>query len=165
MQAFIAKFYEAVIIALTAFLLLALLGFGIQSWRVGHYENEYTLLDAKYKTEVAEAKALTEQSKAEARTKEKVWSEKLLKAEQNHNAKMQEIMVDVNRAQSTVNSMSKQIDSVSKRMSTASRETIIEYVYTSGDILKECVAEYREVAEKADGHAIDAKRLSDSWAD
>ena len=40
LQAFIAKFYEAVIIALTAFLLLAVVGFGVQTWRVNHWESK-----------------------------------------------------------------------------------------------------------------------------
>ena len=48
-------------------------------------------------------------------------------------------------------------------MSTAPRETIIKYVNTSSDILKECIAEYREMAEAADGHAVDVGRLSDGW--
>ena len=94
------------------------------------------MLNAKYKTEVAEAKALTEQAKAEARTKEKEWSDKLLEAEKNHNAKMQEIIIDVNNAKSAVDGMSKQLDTATRRMSTASKETIIEYANTNSDILK-----------------------------
>lgn len=43
---FIAKFYEAVIIVLTAFLLLVLLGLGIQSWRVSHWKEKFNGADA-----------------------------------------------------------------------------------------------------------------------
>ncbi|MDN5417526.1 MAG: hypothetical protein L0G09_08800, partial [Acinetobacter sp.] len=80
MQAFLAKFYETGIIILAVFLLLAITALGIQSWRINHYKSEFTLLDAKYKTEVAEAKALAEQAKASAVLKEKQWSEQQLKA-------------------------------------------------------------------------------------
>jgi hypothetical protein len=53
--------------------------------------------------------------------------------------------------------------SIKIRMSTAPRETIIKYVNTSSDILKECIAEYRTLAEAAYGHAVDAGRLRDGW--
>ncbi|OTG87178.1 hypothetical protein B9T31_06105 [Acinetobacter sp. ANC 4558] len=128
-----------------------------------HLSGELIKAEVKYKTEVAEAKALTEQAKAEARSKEKEWSDKLLEAEKYHNAKMQEIIIDVNHAKSTINSMSKQLDTATKRMSTASKETIIEYAHTNSDILQECIGQYQYVAEQADKHAADARRLSDAW--
>ena len=40
MQAFLAKFYEAVIVAMAVFLLLALIGLGVQSWRATHYKTQ-----------------------------------------------------------------------------------------------------------------------------
>ena len=48
-------------------------------------------------------------------------------------------------------------------MSTATKEVIIEYANINCDILKECIGKYQYVAEQADKHAIDAKRLSDAW--
>ena len=162
-QEIIAKFYQVIILVLLAIILVLSIFGGVQTWRASSLKTDYQLLDAKYKTEVAEAKALTEQAKAEARTKEKEWSDKLLEAEKAHNAKMQEIIIDVNNAKSAVNSMSKQLDTATKRMSTASKETIIEYANTNSDILKECIGQYQWVAEQADKHAADAKRLSDAW--
>ena len=44
-----------------------------------------------------------------------------------------------------------------------SKETIIEYTNTNSDILEKYIAEYQEVAEKADGHAADAERLIEAW--
>lgn len=38
MQSFLAKFYEAVIVVLMAFLLLVLIGLAVQTLRVGHYK-------------------------------------------------------------------------------------------------------------------------------
>ncbi|KEC82344.1 MULTISPECIES: hypothetical protein [unclassified Acinetobacter] len=163
MQAFLAKFYETVIIAMAVFLLLAITALGIQSWRVNHFKNEYTLLNAKYKTEVAEAKALAEQAKASAALKEKQWSEQQLKAEQNYNAKIKQIKSDADLAQSNANSLSKQLKVASSRLSSASKETIIKYTVANSDILENCITEYRTVAEKADGHAADAERLREAW--
>ena len=163
MQAFLAKFYETVIIAMAVFLLLAITVIGIQSWRVNHFKSEYTLLNAKYKTEVAEAKALAEQAKASAVLKEKRWSEQQLKAEQNYNAKIKQIESDADIAQSSADSLSKQLKIAGSRLSSASKETIVEYTIANSDILENCITEYRTVAEKADGHAADAERLRDAW--
>lgn len=163
MQAFLAKFYETVIIAMAVFLLLAITALGIQSWRVNHFKSEYTLLNAKYKTEVAEARALAEQAKATAALKEKQWSEQQLKAEQNYNAKIKQIKSDADLAQSSADSLSKQLKIAGSRLSSSSKETIVEYTIANSDILENCITEYRTVAEKADGHAADAERLREAW--
>lgn len=39
-QAFIAKFYQAVIITMTVFLLLSFVGLGVQTWRVEHWKEK-----------------------------------------------------------------------------------------------------------------------------
>ena len=163
MQAFLAKFYETVIIAMAVFLLLAITALGIQSWRVNHFKSEYTLLNAKYKTEVAEAKAIAQQAKASAALKERQWSEQQLKAEQNYNAKIKQIKSDADIAQSSANSLSKQLKVANSRLPRATKETIVEYTIANSDILENCITEYRTVAEKADGHAADAERLRDAW--
>ena len=163
MQAFLSKFYETVIIAMAVFLLLAITALGVQSWRVNHFKSEYTLLNAKYKTEVAEAKALAEQAKASAVLKEKRWSEQQLKAEQNYNAKIKQIESDADIAQSSADSLSKQLKIAGSRLSSASKETIVEYTIANSDILENCITEYRTMAEKADGHAADAEKLIEAW--
>lgn len=162
-KVFIAKFYEAVIIFLAAFLLLALIGLGVQTWRASTWQKYYDTLDAKYQTDLAKAEALTEKAKADALAKEKQWSEKLLNAEIQHREDIKHIIADSNSAKSAIDRLSKQIDTASSRMSTATRETIIEYTNASGVVLEKCVNEYRAVAQRADEHAADAKRLSDAW--
>jgi len=162
-KAFIAKFYEAVIIFLSAFLLLALIGLGVQTWRASTWQKYYDTLDAKYQTDLAKAEALTEKAKADALTKEKQWSDKLLKAEIQHREDIKHIIADSNSAKSAIDRLSKQIDTASSRMSTATRETIIEYTITNSELLEACTAEYRSMAEKADGHAIDVERLREVW--
>lgn len=128
-----------------------------------HLAGELIKAETKHKTELAILQALTERAKAEAAAKEKQWSEQLLKAEQNYNVKIKQVMADATRAKSVANSLSKQLDTAKSRMPTAPKETIIKYVNTSSDILKECVAEYRTMAEAADGHAVDVERLKDGW--
>lgn len=44
-KAFIAKFYEAVIVFLAAFLLLTLIGFSVQTWRANHWKEKFAGAD------------------------------------------------------------------------------------------------------------------------
>ena len=107
-----------------------------------------SILNAKFTAQVAESQALTEKAKAEAASKEKQGSEQLLKAEQNYNVKIKQVMADATRAQSAADRLSKQLDTAKSRMSTAPHETIIKYVNTSSDILDEMVAEGGAIAER-----------------
>lgn len=163
LKQFISKFYQVIIIILLCIILISWVCCGVQTWRITSWKTSYQLLDAKYKTDVAQSKTLTEQAKAKARTQEKRWAEQRLKAEQKHNEQMQKIISDSNRAKSAVNRLSEQLDTAKKRMSSASNEALIEYANTNANLLKECINQYQYVAEKADEHANDAKRLNDSW--
>lgn len=57
MQTFLAKFYEAVIFTLVAFLLLALLGLGVQTLRVGHYKTQFENAELKCNQQKADIHA------------------------------------------------------------------------------------------------------------
>lgn len=46
-QAFIAKFYQAVIIVMAVFLLLSFVGLGVQTWRVNHWKDKAENADAE----------------------------------------------------------------------------------------------------------------------
>lgn len=163
MQIFLAKFYETVIIVMAVFLLLAITALGFQSWRVNHFKSEYILLNAKYKTEVAEAKALAEQAKASAAIKEKQWSEQQLKAEQNYNAKIKQIKSDADLANASADSLSKQLKIANSRLSSASCKAKIEYIEIESNVLSYCVREYTKMAERADAERVDKEKLDEAW--
>lgn len=148
----ISKWRE-ILIGLLAFLLficLALLNH--KAGQIEKYKHAETVLQAE------NAKA-----KASAALKEKQWSEQQLKAEQNYNAKIKQIESDSRIANASADSLSKQLKIASSRLSSATKETIIEYTNTNNDILQDCIIKYRTVAEKADGHAADAGRLIEAW--
>ncbi|WP_180644910.1 hypothetical protein [Acinetobacter bereziniae] len=162
MQAFLAKFYETVIIALAVFLLLAISAIGVQSWRVNHFKSEFALLNTKYKTEVAEAKALAEQAKASAALKEKQWSEQQLKAELNYNAKIKQIESDSRLAIASADSLSKQLKIASSRLSSSSCKAKTEYIEIESNVLSYCVREYTKMAEQADAERVDKEKLDEA---
>lgn len=152
-----AKFWREVLIGLLVFLCLVIAAFA------NHHAGKVKKLEIQHQAEILKSKAAYNQAKADAAEKEKIWSNQLLKAEQNYNAKFKQITTDAAIAKSNADSLSKQLDTAKKRLPTATTKTIIEYVDTSSDVLKECITEYRTMAEIADGHAIDARRLSDAW--
>lgn len=149
----ISKWRE-ILIGLLAFLLLVCLA--LLNNKTGQIE-KFKQAEIIQQAEIAKAKA-------DAALQEKQWTNQLLKAEQNYNAKIKQIKSDADLAQSNANSLSKQLKIANERMSTASRETIIDYTNTNNDILESCIIEYRAVAKAADGHAADARRLSESWS-
>ena len=94
---------------------------------------------------------------------EKAWSDKYIEVEQNAIKKIQDANAAARSADVAASGLSKQLSEANKRLSTASHQTIVEYTITSSELLEACTAEYRGMAEKADGHAIDVERLSESW--
>lgn len=94
---------------------------------------------------------------------EKVWSDKYIEVQQNAIKKIQDANAAARSADVAASGLSKQLSEANKRLSTASHQTIIEYTVTNSELLEACTAEYRSMAEKADGHAIDVERLSEVW--
>ena len=94
---------------------------------------------------------------------EKAWSDKYIKVEQNAIRKIQDANASARSAELASNGLSKQLSEANKRLSSASHQTIIEYTIANSELLEACTAEYRTMAEKADGHAIDVERLSEVW--
>ena len=148
----ISKWRE-ILIGLLAFLLIICLA--LLNQKTGQIE--------KFKQTEIVLQAQNAKAQAASALKEKQWSEQQLKAEQNYNAKIKQIESDADIAQSSADSLSKQLKIAGSRLSSASKETIVEYTIANSDILENCITEYRTVAEKADGHAADAERLREAW--
>lgn len=155
----IIKFWRESIMALLAILLLAcLVGLNAKS-------NQINKLKAEHKTYVQQYELVIAKAKADAAIKEKQWADKLTKAEQDYNVKIQQVQHDADVARTVADSLSKQLATAKQRMPTATRETIIEYSNTGADILESCIEEYRAVAEAADRHAAAQRKLEDAWPD
>ncbi|RSC23568.1 hypothetical protein [Acinetobacter sp. FDAARGOS_515] len=150
------KYWRECIIVALAFLLLICLF--IQNHQAAEIKDQ----KQQHADYITQQQLATEKAKVQAAQQEKVWAEQITQAEQNYNAKIKQIQSDAIAAQSSANSLSKQLASAKQRLSTASRETVIEYADSSSDILESCITEYREVARKADEHAADAERLSNT---
>lgn len=112
---------------------------------------------------ITQQQLATEKAKVQAAQQERRWAEQITQAEQNYNVKIKQIQSDADSARSSADRLSKQLASAKQRVSTATRETIIEYSNTGSDVLESCITEYRAVAQKADEHAASQRRLEDMW--
>ncbi|WP_151982399.1 hypothetical protein [Acinetobacter guerrae] len=152
-----AKFWRECIIVVLAFLLLICLF--VQNHQAAEIKDQKQLhADYVAAQEVSIAKA-----KADAAIQEKTWAEKITKAEQNYNVKIKKIQSDATAAQSAANSLSKQLSIAKQRLSSSSSETNNQYTSTLSDVFEQCVEKYREVAQRADEHRANEKKLSDAW--
>lgn len=148
----ISKWRE-ILIGLLAFLLLICLA--LLNHKAGQIE--------KYKQAEIILQAENAKAKASAALKEKQWSEKQLKAEQNYNAKIKQIKSDADLAQSNADSLSKQLKIASSSLSSASCKAKTEYIDIESNVLSYCVREYTKMAERADAERIDKEKLDEAW--
>ena len=148
-------------------IIVLLLCLFFQTWQVNNLGGD--LRNAEIACDVRVAKAIKpyedaiDQAQTEKATIMKTWSDKYIEVEQNAIKKIQDANAAARSADVAASGLSKQLSEANKRLSTASHQTIVEYTITNSELLEACTAEYRSMAEKADGHAIDVERLSEVW--
>lgn len=152
-----AKFWRECIIVFLAFLLL------ICMFIQNHQAAEIKDQKQQHADYVTQQEIAAEKSKTQAAQQEQKWAEQITQAEQNYNAKIKQINADAIAAQSSANSLSKQLASAKQRLSTASRETSDEYCATLGNVFERSIEEYTKMARYADEHRANEERLSDAW--
>ena len=154
----------------TLIIVLLIYGF-FQTWQSNSLTGDLNKVNSECKTKVQQEvdkavkpyqDAITKAKEQKAIT-EKAWSDKYIEVEQNAIKKIQDANAAARNADLAASGLSKQLSEANKRLSTAPRQTIIEYTITNSELLEACTAEYRSMAEKADGHAIDVERLSEAW--
>lgn len=149
------KAWREILIGLLAFLLPICLV--LLNHKTGQIE-KFKQAEIIQQAEIAKAKA-------DAINKEKQWSDQLLKAEQNYNAKIKQIQTDANTARDSANSLSKQLKVANSRLSTATRETNNQYCTTLGNVFERSIEEYTKMARYADEHRANEERLIESWVE
>lgn len=151
-------------------LIIVLLIYAVfQTWQSNSLAGDLNKAEANCDVRVAEAiapyeTAITKAKEQKAIT-EKAWSDKYIEVEQNAIKKIQDANAAARSANLAASGLSKQLSEANKRLSTAPRQTIIEYTITNSELFETCTAEYRSMAEKADGHTIDVERLSGAWTE
>lgn len=159
-DAVLGKFYKYIILGLMIFIFGYVFYANSLAGKLANAEKVKTkaVADAikPYQTAIKtakEQKAITE----------KAWSDKYIEVEQNAIKKIQDANAAARSADLAASGLSKQLSEANKRLSSAPKQTIINYTIANSELLESCTAEYRSLAEKADGHVIDVRRLNESW--
>lgn len=115
--------------------------------------------DAQAKIDAARAQtAALQASKNESEKLQKVKDDALTKA----NTQLRAKSVDADRARTELASLRDQTASDRLRMSQAAKQAVIDYAATASQLLDDCSRAYQELADKAQGHAIDAGMI-EAW--
>lgn len=152
-----AKFWRECIIVFLAFLLL------ICMFVQNHQAGQIKTLEQQRADYIIQQKLAAEKSKTQAAQQEQKWAEQITQAEQNYNVKIKQVQSDAIAAQSSANSLSKQLSIAKQRLSTASRETSDEYCATLGNVFERSIEEYTKMARYADEHRVNEEKLSEAW--
>lgn len=100
------------------------------------------------------------------RQSEQEFASQLSKAQNDFTEKTTQINADADRARVTANSLRNDLATVRTRLSAASTDSrgiVTEYANAVTDVFEQCTEQYRDVAEKADRHAADAKMMWSAW--
>lgn len=159
-DALLAPFYKWIILALLVFIL----GY---AWYANGLAGDLRKAQSDCDSRMAKAIKPFQDSIAKAQEQkaitEKAWSDKYIEVEKNAIKKIQDANATARSADLAASGLSKQLSEANKHLSSASKQTIINYTITNSELLEACTAEYRSMAEKADQHSLDAMRLSESW--
>jgi hypothetical protein len=115
--------------------------------------------DAQAKIDAANAVTVAVQAaKTESEKLQKAKDDALTKA----NIQLLAKTVDADRSRTELASLRDQSASDRLRMSKAAKQAVIDYATTASELLDNCSREYQQLADKAQGHAIDAGMI-DGW--
>lgn len=159
LRAFLAKVYEPLIVLLLGVIGLLLLFLTSSLIATNLYKGQATEWEGKYDLLIEQNKSAVLQADIDRLNLERKWADQLNKATEVYNAKIKILESDNRFAVDTTNRLSNELDEARKRLANAPRATILDYTDTASDVLRNCVKEYRGMAELAQKHALDAERL------
>lgn len=149
--------WRAALIALLSFTVLLMSGLYIKR---GHNIERLQVAHTKY---VSEHAALVAVEQVKARAIETSYQAKLAEANQNAITQIKAANDAANSARDAVTSLRKQTANASTKLPTATSEASVDYAITCGTVLDDLAEFGGAIAASSDGHAIDARRLSESW--
>jgi hypothetical protein len=129
---------------------------------LGSFGTAWRIQDWRYQAkevEHAEQQLADERSAATAAIRR---AEAVIEAQSAAAVRERGLRNDAAGARSAAERLSDEIAATTRAAAT-SQEACLERTNTLGELFKDSANAYRDVAEKADRHASDAQRLSDSW--
>lgn len=143
-----------------ALLVGALMAWGAQGWRLGAQAQAGKAAIETLKREHAES--LTRATGA-ALTTTLQWQKEKDDALEAARKRAETAAANAALARRERDSLRDELASARLRLPTATHAACTEYAATASGLLDQCAAAYQELAAVADGHAADARTLTDAW--
>lgn len=144
-------------------IVMLLISLFVSLWYANSIKGDLNKLEAKYQSYIDNQDKLLTMAQSDALAKEKELTEKLLLAEERANEKIKIANDDTNRANASIDRLSKQLSEARRISSTATKETIIKYVDTTSELFRDCVIEYRKMGEHSQSERIAKEKLIEAW--
>jgi len=133
----------------------------VSGWSVWNYQaSRYELRIANMEKDYAKSATKVAQENLDAFTKLQKTKDAAIKSAESRAAANRRAAVDATVA---ADGLRDELAKERARLATSTCESVTKYATTLNTVLDQCQAEYRAVAEKADGHAADAKTLTEAW--
>lgn len=120
-------------------------------------------LEAKYDSYVIQQELVAKQRIIVNKTLELEYESNIRKAIENANQKIKVAANAATNTQLTIASLREQTNFTASQLSLFTDNAKTEYITTCNSVLNDLAEEGARIAEKADGHAIDAATLSEAW--
>jgi hypothetical protein len=130
-----------------------ILGFMVQGWRM---DTAISDLKAKHQAVVS---ASIVQANNETLRLQRIKDEALEKANQIAHANA----LAASNARNELDRLHYHLNTNTTNIPTATYESLVKYTTTLQGVFRECSRELEGLAQKADGHALDARTLKEAW--
>jgi uncharacterized protein YgfB (UPF0149 family) len=145
--------------ALIAALVAALLGLGVQTYRLAGVRSEL----AEATTTLAEMSVAVAQANAKAAQQAAEFSNKVIEAQNEAKQREARLRAAAAAAGNESDSLRHDLDQVRDQLATATRDAAVERAAAVSAVLADCSRKYQGMAAKADAHASDVRTLMDAW--
>ena len=129
---------------------------GLQSWRLEKERSAHLKTKSDYALAFTQAQELAAQE-----------SVRMQREKDEAIAKAQEIArrnaVALSNASRERDRLRNELSASRAALANSTSASVIDYADTLSVVFDQCVREYLDMAEKADGHALDAQKLYDGW--
>lgn len=149
----IPALYTHTAAALLGAALAATTAWQVQDWRLG---GQIARLNATHATERARAQQA-------AWTAERANALKYQGALNDARTREAALQRDAARTRAESDGLREQATDAARRIASAAPAAVAEYATAVGELLADCSRRYQAMAAAADGHAADARALSEAW--
>lgn len=139
--------------------LLFMVLFGLQTYRIGHYESRYNSKVKEYEAYQVAIKEKMAQALIEAQTKTIAIQKQKDQAEMEYNESIKTLQTDNDKLDNAVSRLSKQLNSASSKLNNAPKDACIKYSRAQSDVFTRSTQEYIRMAENADRERAERLRI------